>query len=1279
MGGKSATTTQQVQIPREVMERYTAVNKRAESAAATPFQAYSNDPNAFVAPINQTQQAGINSIAGAQNSAGPYFNTAAGLTMGGAQGVGQLGSNQINQYLSPYLGTVLGTTMQGMDRQNAIQRNALTGDAIKSGAYGGDRAGIAQANLAYDQNLSNNQAIANILNQGYGQAVQTAQGQQGVQAQDYQRMLAAGQQLGGLGAQATQTQLAAGQSLLGAGTAEQQTDQAGKSALYNQFLQERGYPFQVAQFLGNIAMGTGALSGSTTTTTQPVPFFSDPRLKEDAEPIGETYDGQQIYRYRMKGDPRHQIGLMADEVEQRHPEAVGLAAGFRTLDYETATDDAASRGRQGYAPGGLVAGDDIRAVLEAQKQAFGPFAQAGLYGGNPQQGGVGKPGFVPQASLPVPKLMTAGAPPSPQRSMAAQTMQGIDSIKDLGKTASDFWDSGKKGLGYVKSILGEREEEEKKRAYGGGLVPRYAFGGDVEQDDEDSPISAYDTPGPGIDIPNEQSKAKLPEPGKPPAPPNSIMGDILGVAKTAASIYAMSDRRTKDNIDPVGETYDGQSIYRYDHGDGRTRLGLMADEVLRHRPDAVAQSNGLMMVDYDRATEDAVPRAYGGGLMPRNGYAEGGIPSAYREYVEEASRETGIPVRFLAAKIQQEGQWRPDARGGAGEIGMTQVLPSTARDPGFGVRPVDPEVLRTDPREQILFGARYLAGRGRSAGVEDWNDQGQVAKALRAYNGGGDPRYVENVFKHLPRFGGEAGLVQPVASTASSGAREPRAPALAYSPEAGVAGPAQSAIATRAGGGEGLGRAAPAREERASAAGAEPSGREESLLQRFTPNTLSGQKQSPSDLFTSKQFWIPVLSGLGAMASSPSLYAGSAILQGLGAGAQAYGNLEKQQADIDQTKASTFETAQRAANLSTRQVGNVTFIRLADGTEVPVWEWIRGRQPTMGGKVGQAAAESAAQRYLQGVGLDKDQSTGTVRRSGEGPSATGVAPPAPGGSPSGGPAPEPTGVAAGQPNDPAAPAQSFSVFGSNSQRAADKDIEATLGPNGQTAQEVSRRYATTTESSASAAREAATGLNEMTLNVARVVAGKGYDAPGTAYAARAELARAANTVARALGYKGEPFSEADKLQDLQAKFNTLQAADIARGGGQESYNALRTMIEALPRTDMAPDAQAQIAAQLLMLNRKAQDRDEHRIRYGERSMQSFTAAGNAFTADNPETRYVREVDLIKNVIRYDPQAVELLTSGRATPAQVEEYFKNVAKKIGKPFVPGIGRYFAPGG
>jgi beta-glucosidase-like glycosyl hydrolase len=201
----------------------------------------------------------------------------------------------------------------------------------------------------------------------------------------------------------------------------------------------------------------------------------------------------------------------------------------------------------------------------------------------------------------------------------------------------------------------------------------------------------------------------------------------------------------------------------------------------------------------------------------------------------------------------------------------------------------------------------------------------------------------------------------------------------------------------------------------------------------------------------------------------------------------------------------------------------------------------------------------------------------------------------------------------------------------------------------------------------------------MVVNVSKTVAGKGFDAPGTAYAARAQLAGAANTIARALGYQGPAFSDADTRQALQEKFNNVQGLAMASAGGQESLGALRAMVEALPRTDMPPDAQAQIAAQLLMLNQKAKDRDLHRVEYGQRSMQSFTAANAGFTADNPEARYIQEEMLLKSAIRNDPQAIALLTSGRATTAEVESFFRELSRKTGVQYIPGMSRYFVQAG
>lgn len=555
-GGKSQQSSQQVTVPPDVLARYNSVNAQAQTAASQPFQQYSSDPNAFVAPLTPTQQAGIANTNTAAGQAQPYFDaatqqltgaqqaatpfiygaaqgtqealqqgTAANQQAAGLYGAGlaagapmiaasgaaadaaPITGQTIGQYMDPYLSSVVGNTAALQNQQNQQAMAGQTGNAIRQGAFGGDRAGIAAANLQGQQNLATGNLLSGLLSQGYGQALSTAQQQQGVNLGAQQANLARlgqagqglaglygstaaglgglGQQqyaqgtgsaaqqaaignqlygmgagtsqaLAGLGAGAQGAALQGAQAQLAAGQAEQQTQQAGNTALYNQFLQKQSYPFQVAQFLANIAEGTGALSGSTTTTTQPGGFFSDERLKEDIEPIGKTFDGQNIVKFRYKGEPRKQIGLIAQDVEKHHPDAVGLASGYKTVDYDKATEDAADRGRfyrgglvpsseggavttahmgEGFAGGGpaLPNATDMAALLAAQAHMFGPFSQGGLYGG--ESGGVpgGGSGRVPAANLPVSHLAVAGELPK-----ATTTAEQMAQIASAGENINKF-------------------------------------------------------------------------------------------------------------------------------------------------------------------------------------------------------------------------------------------------------------------------------------------------------------------------------------------------------------------------------------------------------------------------------------------------------------------------------------------------------------------------------------------------------------------------------------------------------------------------------------------------------------------------------------------------------------------------------------------------------------------------------------------------------------------------------------------------------------------------
>lgn len=72
----------------------------------------------------------------------------------------------------------------------------------------------------------------------------------------------------------------------------------------------------------------------------------------------------------------------------------------------------------------------------------------------------------------------------------------------------------------------------------------------------------------------------------------------------------------------------------------------------------------------------------------------------FEKILRRIARETGIKKSLLAAVIENESQWDPQAVSRAGALGLMQLMPSTAKE--FGVEnPFDPE-------ENMRGGALYL-------------------------------------------------------------------------------------------------------------------------------------------------------------------------------------------------------------------------------------------------------------------------------------------------------------------------------------------------------------------------------------------------------------------------------------------------------------------------------------------------------------------------------------------------------------------------------------------
>jgi hypothetical protein len=585
VGGKTSTSTSQVQIPPEVLARYASVNQTAETAAQQPFQQYSTNPNAFVAPLTPTQYAGVGNTNAAAGMAQPYFQAGTGFALAGAQPV-SAAPLDISKYMNPYLQTVLGSTEANVNQQNQQAMAGQLGNAINQGYFGGDRSGIAAAVLAAQQQLTGGQLYSGIASDAFNQALAAATQQQGVGLGAAQANRAALQQTGetlaGLGTGAQGAALSGAQAQLGAGQVEQQTQQAGLTALYNQFLQQQSYPFQVAQFLGNIAEGTGALSGSTTTSTQPGGLFmSDERLKEDMRPIGKGFDGANIYRFRYRGDPDNvtRIGFSAQETEHRHPEAVHDVGGFKAVDQGAASDDAAAMGGFGRAAnddydeprvarqagGGMSEWGSypmgvnpmvIAQLLAAQAQMYGPsFGGAGLYGSSASATPHGGAGYVPQPSLPVGALQIARAPSPPPASALHEAASTAGDISTLADDAGKAYDWGHGEYLSHRRLPDDPAEDAAAQEYSDvgpdvsaqvDALPRArtsASGGFRAARQDGGDINPYGATG-GLNIPTGYggTPRQLQTPGAPGQGPGALhqagqmAGDVNSLVKTGQTI-----------------------------------------------------------------------------------------------------------------------------------------------------------------------------------------------------------------------------------------------------------------------------------------------------------------------------------------------------------------------------------------------------------------------------------------------------------------------------------------------------------------------------------------------------------------------------------------------------------------------------------------------------------------------------------------------------------------------------------------------------------------------
>ena len=240
-GGTGITQTTIREAP-GVEERKIELMDIARSIAQQPV----NIPDIQVAPLSALEQQGI---------------TAAGTTGVGAPtvttGIGQLLAAQtpnINQFFNPFQSFVV----DEINRQAAQAQNRLSAQAAMSGAFGGGREGVAQAELE----RARLGQVGLAQQRGFGQALTAAQQQQAQQAQ-------IGNLLANIGAQQQQMAVQDINQLVAAGGLQRQLAQQTLEAARRSQLQQSFEPFQRAEFLSNLYAAGPKSQSTLTASTQP--------------------------------------------------------------------------------------------------------------------------------------------------------------------------------------------------------------------------------------------------------------------------------------------------------------------------------------------------------------------------------------------------------------------------------------------------------------------------------------------------------------------------------------------------------------------------------------------------------------------------------------------------------------------------------------------------------------------------------------------------------------------------------------------------------------------------------------------------------------------------------------------------------------------------------------------------------------------------------------------------------------------------------------------------
>ena len=186
------------------------------------------------------------------------------------------GPQAFQQFMSPYQQQVIDTSLAEFDRQAQVQEQRIRDQAVSSGAFGGGREGVLQAEYQAGSDRNRAALQAGLLQQGFGQAQQAAQ-------QQFANQMGLASALPGL-------QRGDISTLGSLGALNQAQTQAGLDATREANRMAAFQPQEQLQQYGNLVTGImGGMAGLGTQTQQ----IPDPGFLQTA--LGAAATGAGIY------------------------------------------------------------------------------------------------------------------------------------------------------------------------------------------------------------------------------------------------------------------------------------------------------------------------------------------------------------------------------------------------------------------------------------------------------------------------------------------------------------------------------------------------------------------------------------------------------------------------------------------------------------------------------------------------------------------------------------------------------------------------------------------------------------------------------------------------------------------------------------------------------------------------------------------------------------------------------------------------------------------------